>query len=113
MSITSEAISGINNNLARLNVTANNIANSNTEGYRAKEVSITNDDKISISEAGATLSQNYEPSNENTTVEAAPSNVDLGKELLDLQVTKFNIQANIKALKVADEVTQSILDLLA
>jgi len=80
-----------------LSVTANNVANINTEGFQP--------DRPSFQEA----------KNGGVTMTAEPtgdSEVSLGEEMVRLTVTTNGYQANLKAVKAQDEMNGTILNLL-
>jgi flagellar basal-body rod protein FlgC len=92
------SLSALNAYMTRMNVTANNIANLNTEGFRPSKA-IIND-----SGSGGVYV--------NIRQSAIPE-VDLAKEMTDLMVTEAGFKANLKTVSTGDEVIKSILDIMA
>jgi len=112
-------ISGISASLAglgvfekKVSVAANNIANSNTSGYKKTEAVITDDGsglpELSlqrvdtpgplVQEADGTLSEQ--------------SNVDLAQELTQSMIAQRGYEANIQALNAQNAMLGSALDIL-
>ena len=94
------------------NVTANNIANSETKAFKSSRTVI---------EEGATgaVTAKTQPVNTPGTMINQPdgsleetSNVDLARELTDMIPTKHAYQANLKALQTDAEMEKSVLDLI-
>ncbi|WP_331775871.1 flagellar basal body rod C-terminal domain-containing protein [Sulfurospirillum sp. 1612] len=75
---------------------SNNIANVNTQDYKAIETTLKN-------------------SADSVTAHASngDNGVDLAKEITDQIVIKNGFQANVSAIKTQDEMIGSVLDLLA
>jgi flagellar hook protein FlgE len=120
MSAMFSSISGIQSNFKLMDIAAHNIANINTDGYQAKQAGLIAGDRVNISEMGSTLSNNYTLSgnitNDGTGINetgTVPSNVDLSTEMINLLSAKFGIEANLKAFKIASEMTRSSINLLA
>ena len=80
------------------NVTANNVANMNTEDFKSSEA-IMNEDK----NGGVYV----------TTRKTGSSEVDLTKKMVDMMTTSEGLKANLKTLKTTDEMTKSIIDIKA
>jgi flagellar hook protein FlgE len=112
-------ISGIGASLSGLTVfgkklsnAANNIANSNTTGYKKTEAVIT-EGGAGLPEVNLTRVETPGPlfqDEEGKTVEQ--SNVDLAKELAETMVAQRGYQANAKALKAQTDTLGSVLDIL-
>jgi flagellar hook protein FlgE len=112
-------ISGIGASLSGLTVfgkklsnAANNIANSNTTGYKKTEAVITEDGvglpdvNLTRVETPGTLVQEED----GKTFEL--SNVELAEELTDTIIAQRGYQANIKVLKAQTDMLGSVLDIL-
>jgi flagellar hook protein FlgE len=98
----------------KLDVTANNIANLNTDGFKKSRAILEEADSsgvvVSISKVntpGAPV-----PSEDGTGKLRESSNVDLAEEIVNLQTTKHGYQANLKTLKAEDEMLGSLFDIL-
>jgi flagellar basal-body rod protein FlgC len=112
-------ISGIGASLSGLAVfgkklsnTANNIANSNTTGYKKTEAVIT-EDGVGLPELNLTRVETPGPlvqDADGKTFEL--SNVDLAEELAQTIVAQRGYEANIKALKAQTDMLGSVLDIL-
>ncbi|MBI5847786.1 MAG: hypothetical protein HZB31_07550 [Nitrospirae bacterium] len=90
------SVSALSAYLTRLNVTANNVANMNTEGFKPSNAMLNT---MSDGGVSATIRQLDVPE------------VDLAGEMVDLIVTEIAFKANIKAIRMEDEITGSILDI--
>jgi len=109
----------INNNISALNalatkqgVTANNIANSESRQFKKSSVVIEEGPTGSVS---AKVQQVNTPGvmiNQPDGSMEELSNVDLGQELANSIPTQHNYEANLKALKVHQEMEDSVLDLI-
>ncbi len=98
MDINSIALSALSAYEKKLGVTANNIANLNTEKFRPSEANIHDNAGQGVY---VTISQTDTPE------------VDLAREMVSLMTAKQGIEANLKTLKTADEINRSILDIIA
>lgn len=84
---------------AKLAVTANNIANMDSEGFKPSNVTLK-ENKTGGVTASITKNENaYE--------------VDFSKEAVDLVTTSTGFKANLKVLQTYDEMTESLLDIMA
>jgi flagellar basal-body rod protein FlgC len=98
----------------KLNVTANNIANVNTDGFKKSRAVLQEGDPSGVV---VTLSRVNTPGSPIPSMDGSgeireSSNVDLAEEIVDLQTTKYGFQANLKTLKAEDEILGSLLDIL-
>lgn len=115
-------ISGIHSGMSALmaiqnktQVTANNVANANTDGFKKTRATLVEADK----QGGVTtlVQQSltpgpmvYEPTeNGDTLVEK--SNVELTEEMPRMVLDRRGYQANIKSIQVQDEMLGSLLDI--
>ena len=89
------AFSGISAETARLDVAANNIANINTDGYKAKQVNQSVDGNGQIT----------------TQVIQSDQEVNLVQESLNMHSAKFGFQADIAVIRAEDETMRSLLDI--
>ena len=88
----SSSLGGMRSEMDRINKIANNVANANTPGYRATGVG------------------------EGNTVEGDSSelsNVDLAEQFVGLISAKTGFAANVKVLKIEEELSNSLLDIIA
>ncbi len=110
------AMSGLKSFSTRIHANTNNIANSNTEGYKSTRVLLEN-----------TQPNGVKPVAEKTTAPGPPmlveteegqklleqSNVELTKEIAEMMINSNAYKVNLKSLQTSDEMMQSILNLKA
>lgn len=115
-------ISGIHSGLSALSaiqiktqVTANNVANVNTDGFKKTRATLVEADQqggitTNIQQMATPGPMVYEPTeNGDTLVEK--SNVELTEELPKMLIDRRSYQANIKSIQVQDEMLGSLLDI--
>lgn len=90
------SVSALRASVTRLNVTANNLANMNTEGFKPSKAILQ-----AASEGGVSA----------TVRQLDIPEVDIAGEMVDLIATETAFKANILAIRTEDEVTGSILDI--
>ncbi len=90
--ISITALQGLKREESRINVIANNIANVNTPGFRKPGTEVLPTE---------------------TEDEKALSNVDLAEEFVNLSQAKTGYQANLKVIAIEQDLTKSILDIIA
>ncbi|MBI5633682.1 MAG: hypothetical protein HZA15_09420 [Nitrospirae bacterium] len=90
------AVSALSAYRTRLNVTANNIANANTEGFRPSETMMNENLNGGVS---AAIRQFDIP------------DVDIAKEMVDLMTTELGFKAMLKTISTEDEITSSIINI--
>jgi flagellar basal body rod protein FlgG len=78
-------------------VTANNIANLNTPGFKASNTVMKENMEGGV---GAVLTQ-------------GPDSVEISKEAVDMLDTANGYGANLKALQVSDRMVKDLLDIMA
>jgi flagellar hook protein FlgE len=103
------AAGGMNAASARLSVTAGNIANLSSAGYKARSVGLTSSSN-GVS-TGAFTSDPTPGPIDSDGVEL--SNVDPVKESVDLILEKYQYTASAKVFKAADRMLGTLLDVLA
>jgi len=110
------ALSALSSYGTRIQSNANNIANSNTEGFKKTRVTLSetvpqgvsaNVEKINS--PGAIVFE--ETGDGENMVEL--SNVDLAQEIPDMMVNAQTYKANLKTIETVEEMTSSLLDLKA
>ena len=108
------ALSGLSGFSKKIEVTAHNVANVNTDGYRRSDV-----DVVEV-ETGGVLPVIEKDNAEGPTVlkdigqgpeQVQLSNVDLGREVIDLIIGQRGFEANLRTLTTADAMLGSILDI--
>ncbi len=107
------AASGINAAFKKQSVSAHNVANINTDGFKS---SVASAQDIEHGGVKVTISQSTEPGaiydNGYGTV-AEYSNVNYAREAVDQKSAKIQFAANLAALKTNEEMTESLIDILA
>ncbi len=112
---SSASLSALRAFATQLQVTANNIANFRTPGYKAQRVTMTTSPSGGVS---ATVSTDLTPGITMPQVEGSPdgeqemSNVDLAREMVNLILSKTSYQANARALRSVEDTTGKLLDII-
>jgi flagellar basal body rod protein FlgG len=112
-------ISGISSSLSglaafsrKLTVSANNVANVNTDEYKKTVATIT-EDKNGLPELNTEKIETPGPVIQETdSVLRELSNVELAQEFPRMMISQRGYEANIKALKVQDEMIGTLLDMI-
>ncbi|MBN1578592.1 MAG: hypothetical protein JW913_18660 [Chitinispirillaceae bacterium] len=105
MNISSDAaISGVQTALFRHDVSANDVANINTPGYR--QVTPLQTDRVP---AGAGISGLARTPNDSVEL----SNTDPATEAVEQKTNKATLSANLAVIKAQDKMTGEVLDLFA
>ena len=92
---------------------AGNIANSNTDNYKAVSTAIT-ENQAGVPDVAATRDNSA-----GSLIQEADgtmrqsSNVDLSREIPQMVIGQRGYEANIKALKTQEEMSRSILNIIA
>jgi len=99
----------------KLDVTANNIANVNTEGFKKSRATLEETDQSGVT---VTLSRVNTPggpipSEDGTGTMKESSNVDVAEEIVSLKTTEHAFQANLKTIKAEKEMLGALFDILA
>ena len=110
------SLNAIQSHFTRLQTSANNIANLNTDGYKGKRA-IINEGPTGATTTTITTDPSPGPSRmelnrEGDMVEIEMSNVDLATEIVKSMESSQAIKANLKAAKTADELLGEIIDTL-
>lgn len=97
----------------KLGVSAHNVANVNTDGFRPGRTQMVEEARGGVQarvENPPPAPVSFDPQGENP---APPlSQTDLGTETVQMVVAKRSYQANLKALQTAEEAEKSVLDIL-
>ena len=96
----------------KLDVTAHNLANVNTNGFKKSRVSLQ---EANPSGVLVSITKDYTPGSpipaENGSGEMAESsNVALDEEIINLKLTKHAYNANLKSIEAEDEMVGTLLD---
>ena len=93
--LSSIALSGIQAAQTRLNASANNIANMNTDGFRRDEVSAQ-----AVEGGGVAVSVG----------KAGRSGTDLVQDIVEQKMAALEFKANVQVLKTSAQVMGTLLD---
>lgn len=101
--ILSTAVSGLMSSSARVATSAQNIVNVSTDGYLAKDAQTGRAVPVVASQAFGSG---------RTQVEAIePSNVNVGKEFINMIAAKAAYEANAKVIATAQGMQKAVLDI--
>ncbi len=103
MNSISNSLSGIQAAFRRQEVSAHNVANINSEGYKSRSLQQVESKAGGTEIAGQTISDKI----------GSPtgSNVDLAGELVGQMQNKHAVELNVAALKTSNEMLGELLDL--
>lgn len=111
------SMNAIQSHFTRLQASANNIANLNTDGYKGQLVTISEGPTgIPTTKTSTDMSSGpsrMESNQEGELVEIEMSNVDLATEYVKTMESTQAIKANLKVAQTADELLGEIIDTLA
>jgi flagellar hook protein FlgE len=105
MDVVGIALSGLSASSAGLAVQANNVANQQSDGFKAKRVDLVAEASGGVRVSGV--------SEDPTPAGPGLSNVDMATEAVQGMGFDLMYKANLKVLKTADELMQATLDLKA
>jgi flagellar basal-body rod protein FlgC len=98
-----------------MGVTANNIANVNTEGFKKSKATMTEGVnggvEVAVNKVN-TPGHRYQELDGDQMVDKETSNVNLEEEIPDLMVTQRTYEANLKALQTRDKMLGTTLDIM-
>ena len=113
ISALNSTVSALRAFVTKLGVTADNIANVNTDGFKKNRAILQEDDnggvRVEIRRDNSP-GLRYDAYENGETVEKETSNVDLAEEFPSLMITKRAYQANLKTVETQDEMLGSLLD---
>lgn len=109
MDIRSDSIRGIQGASDSMAIRSRNIANVNTPGYRALDVTSSEGKVVARPSAAPMAGAGTEAG---STSSQAPNNVDLTKDLVGLKTDEMSAGYNLKAIKAQDRLTGTLLDLV-
>ena len=99
-----------------MGVTANNIANVNTEEFKKSRATmiegVNGGEEVDVEKVN-TPGHRYQELQGNQMVEKETSNVNLEEELPDLMLTQRTYEANLKVLQTRDKMLGSMLDIIS
>ena len=98
----------------KLSVTANNIANVDTDGFKKSRAILQDADPygVTVSISKGETAGGVVPSGDGTALLKESSKVDLGEEIINLKLTERAFEANVKSIKAEKEMTGKLLDIL-
>ena len=104
--------SGIVAAATKLQANANNVANANTNGYQTQRVDLVESPAGVEARTASVDAPNRAnaAANSNRTSPSPPSDVNLADEMVSLVANENFYQANIQALKAADDMMGTLLD---
>lgn len=109
----SSALSAVTAFQKKMDVTANNVANVDTDGFKKSRVNLSEGSHGGVEASVQQIdSPGYpkETIRNDTIEETESSNVDLAEEFTDMIVTKAGYTANLKTIKTQDEILGSLFD---
>lgn len=110
------ALSGLQAFTTKIEKNANNIANMNTDGFKKDRVLLSAQApqgvKATVEQVDEPGAMVVEPSDQGEVMTEL-SNVDLGEEIPDMLLNSHGYAANLKSLRTADDMMQSVLDIKA
>jgi flagellar basal body rod protein FlgG len=96
-----------------LDVTANNVANMDTDGFKKSQATLQEGDSgviVSISRVETPGALAYSGDEEGGMRKL--SNADPGEEIVNLKITKDAYELNLKTIKAEKEMTGALLDIV-
>ena len=111
----SNPITALQAHVKKLGVTAHNIANVNTEGYKKYRATMEED---SLGGVRVTLSRDdtpgvpYEVYDNGQSTAKETSNVNLAEEIPNLMIAQRGYEANLKTIQTQDKALGSLLDIV-
>ena len=104
--------SGIVAAATKLQANANNVANANTNGYQTQRVDLVESPAGVEARAASVGAPNRADAaaNSNRTSPSPPSDVNLADEMVSMVANGNFYQANMRALKAADDMMGTLLD---
>ncbi|HOD35409.1 MAG TPA: flagellar basal body rod C-terminal domain-containing protein [Syntrophales bacterium] len=107
------ALSAIRALFTKLDATANNIANTNTDGFKKSRVDIQESAPGGVKVSISTIDTPGEPvpPTDGETAYRETSNVSLEEEMVNLIITRYTLSANLKTLKTGEEMQKSLIDI--
>jgi flagellar basal-body rod protein FlgC len=101
------ALGGLYRNTRGVETVAHNVANVNTDGYRAVRYNSATDTVEVIGGDAPAPAGGEHPD------ELPPSNVDLAREFVKLRQYAVGYRANVAVIRVADRMVGALLDIFA
>ena len=113
LSTLNNALSGLQAATAKMQVTANNVANARTDGYQTQRVDVAERpggaEATTPADAAATARPSPPPA-QAASVSGPPSDVDLAQEMVAMSANESVYLANVRALEAANGMLGTLLD---
>ena len=98
----------------KMGVTANNIANVDTDGFKKSRADLQEADHgVTVSISRVNTPGVPIPAEDGTGKTKESSNVDVAEELVNLKTTKNAFKANLKTIQTAGDMLGSLFDIVA
>ena len=108
------ALSAINAFGTKMDVTANNIANVKSEGFKKSRAALQEANHgVTVSISRVNTPGDPVPAGDGTGKMTESSNVDVAEEIVNLKTTKNGFEANLKTIKAEDQMLGSLFDIMA
>jgi flagellar basal-body rod protein FlgC len=109
------SITALQAHVKKLGVTAHNIANVNSEGYKKYRATMEEDPfggvRVNIGRVNSP-GHPYEVVENGQSVVKETSNVDLAEEIPNLMIAQRGYEANLKTIQTQEKVLGSLLDIV-
>ncbi|MBN1847095.1 MAG: flagellar biosynthesis protein FlgC [Deltaproteobacteria bacterium] len=116
ISSISSSLSSLDAFGAKMDVTANNVANVESEGFKKSRADLAEGPngavEVEISRVDSPGSLVYEEDSDGQMVEKELSNVDLTEEIPQTIIAQRGYEANLKLIATRDDMLGSVLDIL-
>ena len=112
LSTLNNALSGLQAATAKMQVTANNVANARTDGYQTQRVDVLERSGGGEARAPAdsAMTRPSPPPTQAASVSGPPSDVDLAQEMVQMTANESFYLANVRALEAAHGMLGTLLD---
>ena len=112
LSTLNNALSGLQAATAKMQVTANNVANARTDGYQTQRVDIVERPSgvEARTPADTATARPSPPPTQAASVSGPPSDVDLAQEMVAMSANESVYLANVRALEAANGMLGTLLD---
>jgi flagellar basal-body rod protein FlgC len=106
------SLAGLFVHRTKINTSAHNVANVNTDGFKKDRVTIHSNES-GLPEANISKVDTPGYTIQGPEGEIETSNVDLAEEMVNLTIGKLGYMANLKVLQSEEEMVDSVLDIIA
>ena len=109
------SLSGLSASQTKLNVTAHNVANANTDGFKKSRTilqeSVPGGVQATIQQVNTPGPVAFKDTDQGLTP-VEQSNVDLGDEMVDLLSNQRFFEVNLRAVDIQDQTLGTLLDII-